>query len=69
MVLKQQMRCHKVSSTLISRKKIVKFVFLYGLLNKLQFLTSSQPILLKKNLFSKGFTWPELFQPLWNLKN
>ena len=35
MVLKQQMRCHKVSSTLISRKKIVKFVFLYGLLNKL----------------------------------
>ena len=34
-----------------------------------QCLTSSQPILLKKNLFSKGFTWPKLFQPLWYLKN
>ena len=35
----------------------------------IQCLTSSQPILLKKNLFSKGFTWPKLFQPLWYLKN
>ena len=25
----------------------------------IQCLTSSQPILLKKNLFSKGFTWPD----------
>ena len=36
--------------------------------NYVQCLTSSQPILLKKNLFSKGFTWPKLFQPLWYLK-
>ena len=35
----------------------------------IQCLTSSQPILLKKNSFSKGFTWPKLFQPLWYLRN
>ena len=46
------------------RRKDHENIFKY-----LQCLTSSQPILLKKNLFSKGFTWPELFQPLWYLKN
>ena len=33
-----------------------------------QCLTSSQPILLKKNLFSKGFTWHLFFQPVYYLK-
>ena len=47
---------------LIGREASMLLVEMY-----VQCLTSSQPILLKRNLFSKGFTWPELFQSPWYL--